>query len=467
MVSNLTQTGHPTKYLGIETKREDLPLRIAAGSCVTAGQTVIKMQAMISRWRCPGSERQGLPPTVKKLLLAFALLLAFVLGLGSPTQARPVPADRPDDGIDPENFARAGQIHFYNNEYDDAFDNYRRAMALAPDNPRYHNYLATGYLYKQLYWSGQLDANLYSASNEFAKAQPIKADAALIRAFQEELKKSREIAQQRLAKNPNDVEALYALASSYAIEGNYHFSVTRELLAALSDGKQAKKYAQQVKKLDPNFADADLILGVYEYAIGSIPAYIRWLSFLIGLHGDKLAGIRLLHNAVTRSKYSSTDAAVLLAVIYNREKQYAYTRELLEQLGKYYPRNHIVPMQIAQTYKRENNIDKVLEIYLDIVRKAENGVPGFDRAPLDKVYYEIAAIYEKKGSTDAALAYYSKASQWNKAQQSVRAYSLLRRGEIYQRLQQPTKAREMYEAAAKLNVPETQRLANERLKSLR
>ncbi len=424
-------------------------------------------QSLTSGWVNPANEERRSDSRAGKVLGVFALSLVLVACLGSQAQAGPLPEERADDGVDAETYARAGQIHFYNNEYDETFDHYRHAIAVAPDNARYHNYLATGYLYKQLYLSGQLDANLYSASNEFAKAQPIKADAALIQAFQEELKKAREIAQQRLAKNPSDIEAIYALASSYAIEGNYHFSVTREFFAALSDGKQAKKYAQQVKKLDPNFADADMILGVYEYAVGSIPAYIRWLSFLMGLHGDKQAGIRLLQNAVTRSKYSTTDAAVLLSVIYNREKQYAYTRELLARLGTYYPRNHIVPMQIAQTYKRENNIEKVLEIYLEIVRKAENSAPGFDRAPLDKVYYEVASIHEKKGNTDAALAYYSKASQWNRAEQSVRAHSLLRRGEIYQKLQQTAKAREMYEEAARLNVPETQRLANERLKSLR
>lgn len=407
----------------------------------------------------PWQPEAGFRHKTKEMLRVFAFSLAVACSSGSLVRA--------DDAIDPENFARAGQIHFYNNEYDEAFENYQRAIALAPLNPRFHNYLAAGFLYKQLYLSGQLDANLYSASNQFAKAQPIQADAALIQSFQEELRRAREIARQRLAKNPGDLEATYALASSYVIEANYHFSVTRKFLAALSNGKEARKYAEQVRKLDPNFADVDVIFGVYEYTIGSIPGYIRWLSFLIGLHGDKQKGILLLQNAMTRSKYSTTDAAVLLAVIYNREKQYGYTRELLERLGKYYPRNHIVPIQIAQTYKRENNTEKVLEIYLGMARKAENGAPGFDRAPLDKVYYEVASIYEKKGDPDAALAYYSRAGQWNRAEEVVRAHCLLRRGEIYQRQQQTAKAREMFEAAAKLNVPETQRLANERLKSLR
>jgi tetratricopeptide (TPR) repeat protein len=378
-----------------------------------------------------------------------------------------LPSSRADVPVDAETYARAGQIHFYNSEYDEATADYQRALALAPDCPRYRNYLATNHLYKQLYLSGQLDANLYSASNEFAKAQPVQTNAELIQAFLAELKQAREIAQQLLAKNPSDVEALYALASNHAIEANYNFSVTRKLLAALGNGKEAKKYAERVKRLDPNFADVDVILGVYEYAIGSIPAYLRWLSFLMGLHGDKQTGIRLLQNSMTKGKYSSTDAAVLLAVIYYREKQYPYTREILERLQNFYPRNHILPMQIAQTYKRERRTDKVLEIYLDIARKAENQAPGFDRAPLDKVFYEIAAVYDKQGDTEAALAYYAKVAQWDRAEEIVRAHSLLRRGEIYERQRQAAKAREMYEAAAKLNVPEVQRLAHEHLKNLK
>ncbi|MFQ5927651.1 MAG: tetratricopeptide repeat protein, partial [Terriglobia bacterium] len=279
--------------------------------------------------------------------------------------------------------------------------------------------------------TGQLDARLYSESNPFLRAEKPQPDPQVMKTLTDLLARSKGICRRRLKENPHDKTALFALGIAYGTEANYEFTFNKRWYAALKAGTKAKRFHERLKRLDENYHDADLVLGIYEYAVGSIPTAVKWLALLAGYRGSKERGIQLLHSAITRGRLVNTAAAVLLAVVYNREKKYAYTRALLEKLAEYYPRNYLLPLEVARTYLRERNTQAALAQYLQLAEKVELGDPGYERVSKERLYYQIGSLYQQLQNYESALAAFEKVTAIPKADGLLSAYSSVRRGEIY------------------------------------
>src|SRR5581483_1088720 len=68
-----------------------------------------------------------------------------------------------------------------------------------------------------------------------------------------------------LKKKSNDAHALYAKGVAEATLASFEGTVKRSYFSASGHAKTAKNLHQQVLKLDPNFDDARLSIGTYDY----------------------------------------------------------------------------------------------------------------------------------------------------------------------------------------------------------
>lgn len=368
--------------------------------------------------------------------------------------------------VDPWVYAHAGLDNFYNLEYDQAIANLRKAADQDPDNPVLQNFLTNAYLFQELYRLGLLQGNLYAASNDFLrekKPEPNRERMDLVRGRIADVKR---LCEQRLEKNPRDTDALYALGLAYGIEANSLFTVDKKYLDALRAGSKANELHEQVLELDPNYHDAKLIPGVYQYAVGSIPRSVKWLAFLFGYRGSKERGIQLLQEAMMHGRWVSSDAAVLLSVVYTREKQHAYSRQLLTTVSTYFPRNPLFFLETGRSYEREGNRQAALEVYRRAAERLEAGTPGYRKLPRERLYYEIGILHQRLGQYDKALQAYGQVTERPDSDGLLIAYSALRRGEIFLAQNHPERARVEYERAAALPYEEPRREAQVRLRSL-
>lgn len=388
--------------------------------------------------------------------------LPLLVGLTCLLAAAPVAAD----AVDPWVYAYAGLDHFYNLEYDDAIADLQKAVDGEPQNPIFYNFLANAYLFKELYRLGQLEGNLYDASNPFLREKQPQPDPVQVGKVKELVARVKKMCEARLAKNPNDVEALYALGTAYGIEGNYKFTIEKSWYQALSAGSKANELHEKVLKLNPSYSDAKLIPGVYQYVVGSIPRSVKWLAFLLGYHGSKERGIQYLQEAMLHGKYTTSDAAVLLSVIYNREQRFDYARQLLEHLADFYPRNPMLRLEIGRTYWRQGDRDQAIEIYLAVAHDMAAGKPGYDKVPRERLWYQIGMLYQQQARFAEALDAYGRVTERSDSDGLMKAYSGLRRGEIFAAQNRPELARAEYERVAALPYDEPRRQARERLRTL-
>lgn len=286
-------------------------------------------------------------------------------------------------------YRRSGNEHFFNLEYDEAIADYNKLIQEKPDDPLAYNHLASAQLYKELHRLGLLESSALREENEFLRQKRPQPDPQARVRFEETLSRGRQVAESTLARDRRNTLALYALGTNYALRGNYEFMVEKSWFAALRSGGKAREYCEQVRKLDSDFVDAYLVLGVHEYVVGSLPLPVKLLARIGGMHGSKEKGEAYVTKVAREGKQARDDARVLLVILYRREKRPLEAARLLETLMKEFPRNYVLGLELASMYNDAGQYGHALATYKELLKKADEGAPGYQRLPRASVQRRI------------------------------------------------------------------------------
>jgi len=236
----------------------------------------------------------------------------------------------------------------YNLNFADAHQLFSSWQQQHPDDPLGPACDAAGFLFSEFNRLGVLEAQFYADDQKFAARKQLTPDTTVRDHFYASLDQADIRARARLAKNPRDRDALFALTMSSGLKADYAGLIEKRNLASLHYTKEATAWAQQLLAVDPDCYDAHLATGVSQYIIGSMAAPIRWLVRLGGVSGDKQKGIADLQLTAERGHYLAPFARILLAIAYVREKDRARARELLVSLRNEFPQNPLFTQEIAR-----------------------------------------------------------------------------------------------------------------------
>ncbi len=186
----------------------------------------------------------------------------------------------------------------------------------------------------------------FAPGNESFFAKPQGTPDPQVRARIMELStRARQIAEARLRQDPADERALFALALTYGILGDYAALVERHYWTSVKYGRQGEQYARRLLDRDPEFYDAYVWLGVSNFIYGSLALPLRWTAHVFGLSGDKATGVADLRLAAEKGSYLRPYAKVLLAIAYLRERNRPAAATLLAQLSSEFPTNLLFAAQ--------------------------------------------------------------------------------------------------------------------------
>lgn len=283
------------------------------------------------------------------------------------------------------NLTAKGFDHFYNLEFDQAVDSFRAAVKAQPDNPTAYNHLSQAILYREMLRSGALESELVTGTNPFLRREKLKPGIEDQRLFEESIRKALALTQATLDKSPNDVAALYAQGVAYGLRGNYLFLVKKAWTDALHDATTSRKLHQRVTQQKPDFHDARLVQGVHDYVVGSLPWTYKMLGFIVGFRGDKEGGIRTLQQVAQLGYANRTDAKVLLAVAYRRERRPTDAIPLLKGILAQYPRNYLLRLEMVQMYGDAGDRQSALDTLLELEKLKRAGSAGMSAMPFEKI----------------------------------------------------------------------------------
>jgi hypothetical protein len=114
-----------------------------------------------------------------------------------------------------------------------------------------------------------------------------------------------------------------------------------EKSATARAGVEARKHLLRCLDLDPDMADANLGLGLYNYYVDTLSAMAKVLRFFMGIPGgDKRVGLRQLETAATKGELTQTEARFNMAKnLRNYDRDYARAFSAAAPLTSEFPEN--------------------------------------------------------------------------------------------------------------------------------
>lgn len=139
-------------------------------------------------------------------------------------------------------------------------------------------------------------------------------------------------------KAPDDPEADFYLGAAYGMKGRW-LMLERKWIRAAHAGYKGYKLLKRTVALDPEYYDAYLGLGMYDYYSDTLPAVLRFAAGLIA-RGDRQRGLRYVELTRRKGHYSVTEAKLFLAGVYAAyEKRPAEALAIVAELRQEKPDN--------------------------------------------------------------------------------------------------------------------------------
>jgi hypothetical protein len=281
------------------------------------------------------------------ILLLLFLLSAFPLASAS--------AQRGDNkkgtaAVTPrlEELQEKGYDALFNLDYEVARQRFKEMVRLYREDPTGPHMLATTLWLETLNQARRLQAAIYSTQSFYAGTED-KPDPHVVQDFRDLTRQATQLAKARLQHNPRDPQALYMLGATESLQASFAATVERRFIAALRFGSNGVESNRNVIKLDPNFHDAELTIGIYDYIVGTLPLPVKMLASIAGARGSQKRGIQTLERVAKEGQWTRDDAKVLLIAIYKKEKRFPEALALSQELQGKYPRNYLFRLETADT----------------------------------------------------------------------------------------------------------------------
>jgi tetratricopeptide (TPR) repeat protein len=143
------------------------------------------------------------------------------------------------------------------------------------------------------------------------------------------------------------------------------FGLRAENRNAARSGVRAREHLLRAKSLDPNLADADLGLGLYNYYVDTLSAMARILRIFMGIPGgSKQDGVRLLEHAISEGVLTSDVARFYFALNLHRyDQEYEKALSVLSPLVEKYRANPLFQLARGDLYAKLGRKKQALACY--------------------------------------------------------------------------------------------------------
>lgn len=351
-------------------------------------------------------------------------------------------------GIARESPLDPGFEAFYNNDYDRALAYFEEQVKVHPDDPDQHNHVAQTVLYRELFRNGSLESQLVTGNNVFLRRPKVEISEGNRQEFADSIDTSLSLCEAKLTRNEDDIKARYQLGVAHALRSTYFFLVEKSWTEALREAAAARKAQERVLELNPDYVDARLTIGVYQYMVVSLPFYLRAVGFLNGFHGDRAGGLQQVESVARDGVSNRYDAEILLAILYRREHEPAKAIPLLQHLAQSFPGNYLFLFEQVQMYSDMGDKGSALRVLDQIERLRASQAPGYATLAPEKIDYVAGNLYFWYRDYDLALSRLHEACRRTELLDlNTAVLTWLRLGQIYDLLHDRSKAVAAYRGA--------------------
>jgi tetratricopeptide (TPR) repeat protein len=325
---------------------------------------------------------------------------------------------------------RAAYERFYNLDYPAAVSRFEQFHAAHPGDPQATAYLVNVLIFQELYRQDLLDTTFYAndgflTGRHATDEDPAKRDR--IFALADEAVRE---ADWRLSKNPNDVDALFARAWVRSLRCAYVAMVERGFGAGFHLATKARDDAARALQIDPDYVDAKMIVGVYEYVVGALPWPFKLMIGFAGITGSKSTGLAMLEDAGARGVITSVESRTVIALFLRREAKYKEAIEVVRGLERQYPRDFLFRLEEANLRRDAGEGMAAVDAYRQLV--ADAAKPGyFASSKPELAYFGYGDALRGQRHYEEAAQAFKRAAESEGVGSELKIRSLVDSGECH------------------------------------
>ncbi len=305
--------------------------------------------------------------------LTFPALLAVLLLLLTTGAAQ---ADTVED------YVLRGQAKFYNFNFNGAAQDFKHAIEADPNDPRGYFFMATIHLWTYIFDRDEDQVKLFMGASQ----------------------KTMDVAEAQLKRNSSDSRAKLFLGLAHGYRAIAHARAENVMAGALS-GKACYDNLEEVVRKDPKQYDAYLGLGIFHFAVGSIPKTAQAFAGIIGIKGDAELGLREMKIAASKGTYFKNDATLILAMLDIFYRQEAETGiKSLEKLAARYPQNAAFQYVLGNIWLEQKDPEKAVKYFDKVTAHSGNTF----RTLTDMSYGRAGMAFFSLNRFDKAKTYLQK-----------------------------------------------------------
>jgi tetratricopeptide (TPR) repeat protein len=130
-------------------------------------------------------------------------------------------------------------------------------------------------------------------------------------------------------------------------------------------GVRGREHFLRARTLDPELADVDLGLGLYNYYVDTLSTIARVLRFFMGIPGgSKQEGLRQLQRAIADGVLTSDAARFYLAInLHKHEQRYEEALAVISPLAEKYPSNPLFQLVRGDLFAKLGRREQALACY--------------------------------------------------------------------------------------------------------
>ena len=361
--------------------------------------------------------------------------------------AQALPSAPHTDPINLTPQVREAHRHFYNLDYDGALSRFEAIQRANPQSAIATGYVLMTLIFRELYHQDLLDTTYYAHDSFLTSKRNVSIPQATRDRIDQLTDSALSLCDQQIKADPNDANAYFARGYARGMHAAFITLVDHSYVSAARQGYAARGDSEQALKIDPGYADAKMAIGIQQFAVASLPRFVRILVGIAGVGGNKQKGLDLLRESAAQGIVTPIESRTALSLFLRHDGRYSEAIVVQKGLADQYPRDYLFRLEVANLTKDSGNGPGAIALYRNILADAQK--PNYFIEPrLHMAYFGLADTERGQNDLAEAAKNYLNAAAQPTCSDWIRRRAQLNAGEMFDLLHKRPEAIQQYQLAS-------------------
>ncbi len=342
---------------------------------------------------------------------------------------------------------REAHRHFYNLDYDGALTRFEAIQRANPESAIALDYVQMTLIFRELYRQDLLDTTYYAHDSFLSSKRSVPVEQATRDRIELLTNSAISMCDRQIKQNPEDANAYFARGYARGMHAAFITLVDHSFVAAARQGLASRGDSEQVLKIDPEYADAKMAIGIQQFAVASLPRLLRIMVGIAGVGGNKDKGLELLRESAAHGIVTPIESRTALSLFLRHDARYPEALAVQKGLADQFPHDYLFRLEVANLIKDSGNGPGAIAAYRTILADARK--PGYFTEPrLHMAYFGLADTQRGQNQIPEAAQSYLDAAAQPGCSDWIRRRAELNAGEMFDLLHRREEGIKEYQLAS-------------------